>query len=61
MDWIIQSKDGSISEIKYYTAEDGFLAPLRDLFGDPKRVSLRRGPPGREGLASDSARRVARR
>ena len=34
MNWIIQSKDGSISEIKYYTAEDGFLAALRDLFGD---------------------------
>ena len=37
MDWIIQSKDGSISEIRHYTTEDGFLAALRDLFGDPKR------------------------
>jgi hypothetical protein len=37
MDWIIQSTDGSISEIKYYTTEDVFLAALRDLFGDPKR------------------------
>jgi hypothetical protein len=37
LDWIIQSKDGSISEIKYYTTEDGFLAALRDLFSDPKR------------------------
>jgi hypothetical protein len=37
MDWIIQSKDGSISEITHYTTEDGFLAALRDLFGDPKR------------------------
>jgi hypothetical protein len=37
MDWIIQSKDGSISEIKHYTTEDDFREALRDLFGDPKR------------------------
>ena len=37
MDWIIQSKGGSISDIRYYTTDDGFLAALRDLFGDPKR------------------------
>ena len=37
MDWIIQSKDGSISEIKYYTTYDSFLVALRDLFSDPKR------------------------
>jgi hypothetical protein len=37
MDWIIQSKDGTISEIKHYTTKDDFLAALRDLFGDPKK------------------------
>ena len=37
MDWIIQSKGGSISDIRYYTTDDGFLAALRDLFGDPTR------------------------
>jgi hypothetical protein len=37
MDWIIQSKDRSISEIKYYTTEDVFLVALRDLFGAPKQ------------------------
>jgi hypothetical protein len=37
MDWIIQSKDGSISEIRHYTTEDGFLTALRDLFGAPKQ------------------------
>ena len=36
MDWIIQSKDGTISEIRHYTTEDDFRAALRDLFGDPK-------------------------
>jgi hypothetical protein len=37
MNWIIQSKDGSISEIKHYTTEDDFRAALGDLFGDSKR------------------------
>jgi hypothetical protein len=37
MDWIIQSKDGTISEIKHYTTKDGFLAALRDLFSDSKK------------------------
>jgi hypothetical protein len=37
MDWIIQSKDGPISEIKHYTTKDDFLAALRDLFGNPKK------------------------
>jgi hypothetical protein len=37
MDWIIQSKNGSVGEIKYYTTYDSFLVALRDLFGDPKR------------------------
>jgi hypothetical protein len=37
MDWTIQSKDGSISEITHYTTEDDFLAALRNLFGDPKK------------------------
>jgi hypothetical protein len=37
MDWIIQSKDGSFSEINYYTTYECFLVALRDLFDDPKR------------------------
>jgi hypothetical protein len=37
MDWIIQSKDGSISEITHHTSYDGFLVALRDLFSDPKK------------------------
>jgi hypothetical protein len=37
VEWIVQSKDRSISEIIHYTSEDGFLAALRDLFGDPKK------------------------
>ena len=37
MDWIIQSKDGTISEIKHYTTKVDFLAALRVLFGDPKK------------------------
>jgi hypothetical protein len=31
-DWSIESKDGTTP----YTTEDGFIAALRDLFGDPK-------------------------
>jgi hypothetical protein len=37
MDWIIQSKDGSISEITHQTTYDGFLVALRNLFSDPKK------------------------
>ena len=37
MDWIIQSKDGSISDIIHYTTEDDFLAALKALFGNPKK------------------------
>jgi hypothetical protein len=39
MDWIIQSKDeisGRTGENRYET-EAGFLAALRDIFGDPKK------------------------
>jgi hypothetical protein len=32
MAWSIESKDGTTP----YTTEDGFIAALRDLFGDPK-------------------------
>jgi hypothetical protein len=37
MDWIIQSKDGSISDITHHTTYDGFLVALRDLFSNPKK------------------------
>jgi hypothetical protein len=37
MDWIIRSKDGSISDITHHATEDGFLAALRGLFGNPKK------------------------
>jgi hypothetical protein len=37
MNWIIQSKDRSITAIKYYATEDAFRAALKRLFGDPKQ------------------------
>ena len=37
MDWLIQSKDRSISDITHHTTEDGFLAALKALFSDPKK------------------------
>jgi hypothetical protein len=36
MNWIIQSKDRSITDIKYYATEDAFRAALKRLFSDPK-------------------------
>jgi hypothetical protein len=59
MDWIIQSKDGSISEIKYYTTEDVFLAALRDLLGDPKRKFISTTLPDGKVLDEATAKEFA--
>ena len=37
MDWLIQSKDRSISDITHHTTEDDFLAALKALFSGPKK------------------------
>jgi hypothetical protein len=37
VDWTIQSKDRSISDITHHTTEDDFLAALKALFSGPKK------------------------
>jgi hypothetical protein len=55
MDWIIQSKDeisGRTGENRYET-KAGFLAALRDIFGDPKKRFV--GAALQDGKALDEA------